>query len=117
MIRYLFNDNNIMNSDLIHIANITDIEPSGLFRAIINDHAYLLACIDGEYFCTDDLCTHEDSSLYLGSLHGDCVSCTLHGSRFNLKTGEPLDEPATEYLTTYPLTKDGDKLFIKLNSK
>ncbi len=101
-----------MTNKLIHIANITDIEPSGLYRAIIDDHAYLVAHIEGEYFCTDDLCTHEDSSLYLGSLHGDCVSCTLHGSRFNLKTGEPLNEPATEYLKTYQVTKDGDRLLI-----
>jgi len=105
-----------MTTQSIHIANTTDIEPSGLFRAEIAGHAYLLAFIDGEYYCTDDLCTHEDSSLYLGSLHGDCVSCTLHGSRFNLKTGEPLDEPATEALQTYPITKDGDKLLITLTT-
>lgn len=101
-----------MNTNLIHIANISDIEPSGLFRAIIDEHAYLLANIDGNYYCTDDLCTHEDSSLYLGSLQGDCVSCTLHGSRFNLKTGEPINEPATEALQTYPVTLDNDRLLI-----
>ncbi len=101
-----------MTNKLIHIANTCDIEPSGLYRAIIDDHAYLLAHIDGDYYCTDDLCTHEDSSLYLGSLHGNCVSCTLHGSRFNLKTGEPLDEPATEALKTYQVTQDGEKLLI-----
>lgn len=101
-----------MNTPLLHIADITDIEPSGLFRAEINNHVYLLAYIDGEYFCTDDLCTHEDSSLYLGSLHGDCIACTLHGSRFNLKTGAPLNEPATESLKTYQVTRDGDSLLI-----
>ncbi len=106
-----------MTTELIHIANTTDIEPSGMFRAIIDGHAYLIAHIDNHYYCTDDMCSHEDSSLYLGSLHGDCVSCTLHGSRFNLKTGEPLDEPATQALKTYQVTQDGDKLFINPKPK
>jgi len=101
-----------MTTKLIHLANTTDIEPSGMFRAVVNDHAYLLAFIDSEYYCTDDLCTHEDSSLYLGSLHDGCVECTLHSSRFNLKTGEPLNEPATEALKTYTVTLDDERLLI-----
>ena len=105
-----------MNSTLVHIANTTDIEPSGLFRAIINGHAYLVARINGEYYCTDDLCTHEDSSLYLGALHGECIECTLHSSRFNLITGIPENEPATEPLTTYPITQDGERLLIDISA-
>ncbi len=105
-----------MNSTLAHIANTTDIEPSGLFRAIINGHAYLVARIDGQYYCTDDLCTHEDSSLYLGALHGKCIECTLHSSRFNLITGKPENEPATEPLITYPVTQDGERLLINISA-
>lgn len=104
-----------MNSTLIQIATTHDIEPSGLFRAVINNHAYLLAHIEGEFYCTDDLCTHEDSSLYLGALYDGCIECTLHSSRFNLKTGEAMNEPATKALQTYPVTQQGDNLFISLN--
>lgn len=65
-------------------------------------------------YAVDDMCTHEDASLSKGSLHGDCVNCTLHGSRFRLPTGEALDEPAEEALMTYPVKIDADDIFVQI---
>lgn len=101
-----------MPDQFIHIANITDIEPSGMYRADINGRSYLIAYINGEYYCTDDMCTHEDSSLYLGVLKDGCVECTLHSSRFDLKTGKPMNEPATEPLNTYTVKIEDGKILI-----
>ncbi len=64
----------------------------------------------------DDMCTHEDASLSKGSLHGDCVKCPLHGSRFKLLTGQALDEPAEENLNTYKVKIEGDSIQVKLGA-
>ncbi|KAA3627151.1 MAG: non-heme iron oxygenase ferredoxin subunit [Proteobacteria bacterium] len=62
----------------------------------------LVANVDGVYYAASDTCTHEDASLSNGALKDDCtVACPLHGSRFDLKTGEALDEPAETPLVTY----------------
>lgn len=95
-------------SSQIEVARLSDVRPGQLFRAVHKGHAYLLANVDGEILATDDTCTHEDAPLSIGALHGDCVSCSLHGAVFNLRTGEPVEEPATEALRTYAVEiKDG----------
>ena len=68
----------------------------------------LVANVDGRFFATDDNCTHEDASLCTGALHGELVKCPLHGSRFSLRTGEPMEDPAEEPLRCYPVdVRDG----------
>ncbi len=74
----------------------------------------LLAYAGNTVYATDDMCTHEDASLSKGSLHGDCVKCPLHGSRFELLTGKALDEPAEEDLQTYQVKIDGDSILVDL---
>ncbi len=100
-----------MSERFTRVASLAELPPGTLGRAEAGGRRILLANVDGEILATDEICTHEDASLYRGALHGDCVSCPLHGSRFNLRTGEPLEEPATEPLRTYEVeVRDGDIL-------
>lgn len=75
----------------------------------------LLVNVEGELYAVDDMCTHEDSSLSLGCLKGELVSCTLHGSRFNVRTGEPMEEPATQALRRYPIRIRNERIEICLS--
>ena len=40
------------------------------------------------------------------------IECWLHGSRFDLRTGEPTNLPATEPVAVYPVNIDGDDVFV-----
>ncbi len=75
----------------------------------------LLANIDGKFYATDEMCTHEDARLCTGSLKNEYVKCPLHGSRFNLKTGKVIDDPADEDLRTYPLQIEANQILICLD--
>ena len=75
----------------------------------------LLANVEGKLYAVDDMCTHEDSSLSLGCLKGELVSCTLHGSRFNVRTGEPMEEPATQALQRYPVRIKNKRIELSLS--
>lgn len=68
----------------------------------------------GEFFATDDSCTHEKWSLGEDSdLEGNEVTCPLHLARFDIRTGEPLCLPATLALRTYGVEVDPDgKVFV-----
>lgn len=64
---------------------------------------------DGSLFATDNICTHAYACLSDGWLDGETIECPLHAARFNVRTGEVLDPPATEDLKTYPVrVVDGD---------
>lgn len=90
-------------SDAIKIANIDEIKQGKMLHAKVNDKSILLANIDNEFYAIDDMCTHEDASLYKGALKGYCVECRLHSSHFDFHTGKPDGNPATEAVTTYPI--------------
>ena len=72
----------------------------------------LLANVDGHFYATDDTCTHEDASLSTGFLKGEWVKCPLHGSRFNVRNGEVVDEPADVNLKTYAVRIDGNDVWL-----
>jgi 3-phenylpropionate/trans-cinnamate dioxygenase ferredoxin subunit len=98
----------------IHLASLDDLRTRKLICVNSNGYKILIALAEGDIYAVDDLCTHEDASLSKGSLHGDCVKCPLHGSRFRLNDGEALDEPAEEALNTYAVKIEGDHILIEV---
>lgn len=98
----------------IHLASLDDLHTRKLICVKSNGYRILIALTEGTVYAVDDMCTHEDASLSKGSLHGDCVKCPLHGSRFRLINGEALDEPAEEPLKTYAVKIEGDNILIEI---
>ncbi|HHJ21046.1 MAG TPA: non-heme iron oxygenase ferredoxin subunit [Gammaproteobacteria bacterium] len=96
----------------IHAANRSDILPGKMLRIKAGSKAILVTNIDGAFFAVDDMCTHEDASLYLGCIKGDLVQCSLHGGTFNVKTGAAVDEPAEIPLQTYPVKYEGEAIYV-----
>lgn len=101
-----------MSDPFITVARLDEIRPGKSKRVIVEGHPILLANVDGELFALDDTCTHEDSSLSLGCLRDGRVKCTLHGSWFDLRSGEPSEPPATQPLRTYPVECVDDEVRI-----
>ena len=85
-----------------------------MLRINVNNQRIVLAHLQDGIYAMEDRCSHEDASLYNGALKGDCVECPLHGSRFNFKTGQPQEEPATEAIQTYPVTIKDDSIYLAL---
>ena len=82
----------------------------------IDGHNLLIANVDGKFFAMEDRCSHEDSRLSLGCLKGELIDCTLHGSRFNVKTGLPVEEPAVDAVRTFRLRVRGGMIEIDLGT-
>ena len=104
-----------MQGKWIEVATTDELPPGGLKRVDIDGHRYLLANAAGTIYAVDDQCSHEDVSLYLGCIQGDNIKCSLHGSRFSLKTGEPLEAPATEPIGTYAVEVEQTRVLIKIS--
>lgn len=103
-----------MAEEFVIVASVDDL-PSGRMTCVeVQGCRLLVANVDGTFYATDDTCTHEDASLSSGSLHGDYVKCPLHGSRFSLRTGEPVEEPADEPVNCYAVRVDGNSILVKL---
>lgn len=103
-----------MPDGFIKIGKVDELRPGSMKRVDIDGRRMLLANVNGRFCATDDTCTHEDASLSTGSLRGALVKCPLHGSRFNVCTGEALEEPAEQNLKTYPVRVEGDNILVGL---
>ncbi len=104
-----------LSSGYVKVAQRGDIPPGKMACVRVNGRRILLANVEGSIYAADDTCTHEEASLSKGFLKGEWVKCPLHGSRFNLRTGEVVDDPADENLRVYPVRLDGDDILIALN--
>ena len=66
------------------------------------------------FYAVYDECSHAAVALSEGEVEGCTLECWLHGSRFDLRTGEPTGLPATEPVPVYPVeVRDGD-IYVSL---
>ncbi len=106
-----------MTQEFIEAAKAGELVPGAMKRVDVRGRRILLANVDGRICAADDTCTHEEASLSTGVLKGELVKCPLHGSRFNVCTGEALEEPAEENLRTYPVRMEGEHILIGLREE
>lgn len=72
---------------------------------------------DGRVHCVDDTCTHANVSLAEGDLDGCTLECWLHGSRFDLLTGQPSGPPATVPIAVHHVKIEDDEVFVSLTDQ
>jgi len=101
-----------MSEAFLEAARAGELAPGRMMRVDLAGRRILLANVNGRYCAVDDTCTHEDASLSTGVLKGEFVKCPLHNSRFNVCTGEAMEEPAEENLRTYPVREEGDRVLV-----
>jgi len=71
-----------------------------------------IANTTGGLFAIRDVCSHAEIPLSDGEIDGCSLECEAHGSRFDLRTGNPLDPPAVMPVPIYPVRTDGTNIFI-----
>lgn len=64
------------------------------------------------FFAIRDVCSHAEVPLSDGDVDGCTIECYMHGSRFDLRTGAPLELPAVVPVPTYPVRVDGGDLYL-----
>jgi 3-phenylpropionate/trans-cinnamate dioxygenase ferredoxin component len=80
----------------VEVGRVGDVPPGHAARIEIDEYPVAIFNVDGEFFCLDDTCSHAQASLSDGDLDlSRCaIECPLHGSAFDLRTGDPLSLPA-----------------------
>ena len=101
-----------MSAAFLDAARSGELAPGKMKRVDLAGRRILLANVGGRLCAVDDTCTHEDASLSTGVLKGEFVKCPLHNSRFNVCTGEAMEEPAEENLRTYPVREEGGRVLV-----
>ena len=69
---------------------------------------------EGAVYATDNLCTHGNARLCDGFLEGHEIECPLHQGRFDVRSGQPLCEPVTAPLRSYPVKIEDGRVWIQI---
>ena len=80
------------------------VEKNGLCLAVFN--------LEGQFFVTDDLCTHGPGSLSEGYIDGEVIECDFHNGAFNIRSGEVVTPPCMIPLRTYAVHTVDGKVYI-----
>jgi nitrite reductase/ring-hydroxylating ferredoxin subunit len=93
--------------DQVAAGTALKVEAGGLVVAVFN--------VDGEFYVTDDSCTHGPGSLSEGFVDGDVIECNFHNGQFNIKTGEVVSPPCMIPIRTYPAVVQDGKVFVDVD--
>ncbi len=94
------------------VARVGELEPGEMTQVRIGRRRIGLYNVDGDYFATDDTCSHEEASLTEGFLYDDIVECPLHGAAFCVRTGEVEAFPAVAGIDTFAVRLVGDEIQV-----
>lgn len=100
----------------VALLNCNEIAP-GESRRIDLDKSPPIAIYNlrGEYFATDDTCTHGEASLSEGDIAGDEIICPFHLGAFDIRTGAAVMAPCSEPLRTYRVRVDDETLYVEID--
>ena len=104
-------------SELIDICALEDLPPGAKRLVVYEDLEIGVVNCRGELFAIEDRCSHDDGELVDGELDSeDCaIECPRHGSRFDLKTGKPLNLPAYEPVETFKVSVEDGVIRVEVD--
>ncbi|GAB2673883.1 non-heme iron oxygenase ferredoxin subunit [Thalassiella azotivora] len=97
-------------SDVPDDTGVLGLEVDGEPVAVVRD-------VDGQLHAVSNVCSHQYVLLSEGEVEDCAIECWLHGSRFDLRTGEPTGLPATAPIDVYEIRVDGDDVLVDVTTR
>ena len=110
-----------MPKTTLKISELREGQPK---RVEIDGKGVLVATVGGNFYAIGDKCTHRGCSLSDGTLQATIVTCTCHGSKFDITNGKvvawvsghPIIGTVTSFMKrdepVYQVTVEGDEITI-----
>lgn len=104
-------------TDFRPVCRLSEIALATPKRVLVDGAPIAVVNTEEGVFAIEDRCSHGDVPLSEGEVDGCTIECWLHGSVFDLRTGDPLNLPATVPVATYParIVGSGDDAQIEID--
>jgi 3-phenylpropionate/trans-cinnamate dioxygenase ferredoxin component len=104
-----------MSDEWIKTCTVDDIDPEDVLRFDHGERTFAIyRSVDGKFFATDGLCTHQKVHLAGGFVMDNLIECPKHNGRFDFMTGKAKGAPVCVDLKTYPTKVEAGEVFIRL---
>jgi 3-phenylpropionate/trans-cinnamate dioxygenase ferredoxin subunit len=94
------------------IARVDQLDEDEVMPIKLGDTQLALYRSVGEFFVTDNVCTHQYALLSDGYVEDGCVECPLHQARFDLRSGNAMCAPATKGIRIYPVKVEDEVIYV-----
>ncbi|HXX05926.1 MAG TPA: non-heme iron oxygenase ferredoxin subunit [Candidatus Bathyarchaeia archaeon] len=101
-------------SEWVNVCKTSQLKKGDMIDFDYNDKKILVANLNGQFYATDRICTHAEADLSTGILNEEGVTCPLHLSTFDLKTGVPQNLPAEIPLKTYNVKIEQNEIYVEV---
>ncbi|MFM1985922.1 MAG: hypothetical protein RIS18_139 [Actinomycetota bacterium] len=90
------------------VGKVSDFQVGSAKAIDLNGETICLVRNKNGFHAISDACSHGAVSLSEGTVTENGIECFLHGSEFNLQTGEPKTPPATSAVEVFEVQVAGD---------
>jgi 3-phenylpropionate/trans-cinnamate dioxygenase ferredoxin subunit len=97
----------------VRVCALAELLPGESKVAWDGDTPILVVNLDGDIRALEDRCSHEDFELSAGTVQDGQIECTLHGARFDLRTGEALCAPAYASVPTFEVKLEDGAIWTR----
>jgi nitrite reductase/ring-hydroxylating ferredoxin subunit len=104
-----------MARERVRVLRVGELRPGRLAYVEVDGLPVALANLGGTIYAFGDTCRHEGGPLSAGVLIDDTVTCPWHGWTYSVRTGKSLVPPVGLRLPVYPVSIEGDELFIEID--
>jgi nitrite reductase/ring-hydroxylating ferredoxin subunit len=104
-----------MADSIVTICPTSEVPEGSVKSFEVGNNVIAVYNIGGEFYATDNECTHGAASLADGILEDDIIECSLHFGAFNAKTGEAVQAPCFTALRTYKVMVENGEVRVDLD--
>jgi len=107
----------VCSAEFLRACAVDDVPVGGVVAVEVDGVEIAVVRTADEFFAIRDECSHAAIALSEGDVdpEGAELECWLHGSRFDLRTGEPTGLPATEPVPVYPTCVESGEIRIDVH--
>ena len=99
------------------VASLNDVPVGGTFRVDLAEPVCLVRTSEETVKAIHDMCSHQEYSLCEGWVGDNDIECALHGSMFNLDSGEPESLPAVDPIPVYGCKIQDEAVWVDLDDQ
>ena len=108
---------NPLGEDWHHAGNAADFDDEDVEQFWVGNLAIAIYKAQGQFYATQDVCTHEHAYLSDGVVVGCVVECPFHQGRFDVRNGKALGAPVIVPLKTYPLKVIDGRIYVNVSKE
>jgi MocE subfamily Rieske [2Fe-2S] domain protein len=94
--------------------NAADFEDEDVEQIWVGRLAVAVYKAEGQFYATQDVCTHEHAYLSDGVVVDCIVECPFHQGRFDVRSGAVVGVPAVVPLQTFPVQVVDGRVFVRV---